>query len=56
LHYKKLHAQHPLYQRAAAELTDAPASLWARRSLFDLHGSPLLVTEVFLPEILMLDK
>ena len=56
LHYKKLHAQHPLYRRAAAGLNDAPNSLWARRSLFDLHGSPLLVTEVFLPEILTLDR
>jgi chorismate--pyruvate lyase len=56
LHYKKLHAQHPLYRRAAAGLNEAPNNLWARRSLFDLYGSPLLVTEVFLPEILTLDR
>ncbi|MBW8076756.1 MAG: chorismate lyase, partial [Gallionella sp.] len=31
-----------------------PATLYARRSLFYLHGAPLLVTEVFLPEILEL--
>lgn len=56
LHYKALRANHPLYQRAAARLTEPPARLWARRSLFYLHGAPLLVTEVFLPEILLLTK
>jgi len=34
----------------------APRRLWARRSLFYLNGAPLLVTEVFLPEILRLAK
>lgn len=54
LHYKALHAHHPLYQRAASILPDPPDRLWARRSLFYLHNAPLLVTEVFLPEILKL--
>ena len=54
LHYKALHAHHPLYRRAASVLSDPPGRLWARRSLFCLHGAPLLVTEVFLPEILKL--
>ncbi len=54
LHYKALCGAHPLYQRAAAVLSDPPDRLWARRSLFILHGAPLLVTEVFLPEILRL--
>jgi chorismate--pyruvate lyase len=54
LHYKALRSTHPLYRRAAAVLGDPPGKLWARRSLFHLHGAPLLVTEVFLPEILRL--
>lgn len=54
LHYNALHAQHPLYRRAACALGDPPSRLWARRSLFYLHGEPLLVTEVFLPAILKL--
>ena len=56
LHFKALHAHHPLYQSAAAVLGNAPHELWARRSLFYLHSAPLLVTEVFLPEILKLKK
>jgi len=55
LHYKALRSSHPLYRRAAAVLIDPPNRLWARRSLFHLHGAPLLVTEVFLPEILNLN-
>lgn len=54
LHYQALRSTHPLYQRAVAELSDPPRRLWARRSLFLLHDAPLLVTEVFLPEILNL--
>ncbi len=56
LHYKALQPQHALYQRAAAVLDAAPERMWARRSLFSLHGAPLLVTEVFLPDILKLPK
>ncbi|MEO8342956.1 MAG: chorismate lyase [Gallionella sp.] len=55
LHYKALRNTHPLYQRAVEKLIDPPHRLWARRSLFYLHGAPLLVTEVFLPGILKLD-
>ncbi len=56
LYYKALKPQHALYHRAAAMLDAAPGRLWARRSLFSLHGAPLLVTEVFLPGILKLHK
>jgi len=56
LHYKLLRDNHPLYRRAARLLQDPPPRLWARRSLFYLHGAPLLVTEVFLPDILLLDR
>ena len=54
LNYKALRATHPLYQKAAVVLSNPPSKLWARRSLFYLHDQPLLVTEVFLPEILRL--
>lgn len=56
LHYKALRNTHMLYQRAATVLINPPPRLWARRSLFYLHGAPLLVTEVFLPKILTLTK
>jgi chorismate--pyruvate lyase len=54
LHFKALRAHHPLYHSATQTLGIAPDTLWARRSLFTLQGAPLLVTEVFLPEILRL--
>ncbi len=54
LRQKKLARHHELYRRACAELTVRPPFLWARRSLFMLHKSPILVTEVFLPGIFKL--
>lgn len=54
LRFKALRSHHPLYCSATQNLEGASATLWARRSLFTLHGAPLLVTEVFLPEILQL--
>jgi chorismate--pyruvate lyase len=54
LRFRQLNRRHALHMRACGLLDDAPALLWARRSLFVLHGSPLLVTEVFLPAILAL--
>ncbi|MHB1116246.1 chorismate--pyruvate lyase family protein [Sideroxydans sp.] len=54
LHFAALRPHHPLYQSAVTGLSARPERLWARRSLFTLHGAPLLVTEVFLPEILKL--
>lgn len=50
--FKKLNSRHPLFHRACLGLQAAHFSLWARRSLFSLHGQPILVTEVFLPTIL----
>jgi len=38
------------------DLRVIPDLLWARRSLFYLHNAPLLVTEVFLPDILKLNQ
>lgn len=54
LHYRSLRSSHSLYRRATALLDNPPQRLWARRSLFYLGAAPLLVTEVFLPEILQL--
>lgn len=48
---RRLDARHPLHARAAAVCGAAPTAYWARRSLFLRQHSPLLVTEVFLPDI-----
>lgn len=55
LHYKALRNTHPLFQRAATVLSNPPSRLWARRSLFYLHDAPLLVTELYLPGILLMN-
>ena len=56
LRFLSLKPGHPLYQQAAKVLAAPPPRLWARRSIFTLHGAPLLVTEVFLADILRLVK
>lgn len=52
--YRKLSPMSALFRRATAGRLDVPKSLWARRSVFLLHGAPILVTEVFLPGVLKL--
>ena len=54
LQFKKLNSAHPLFRRACQKLQEKPPGLWARRSLFGLHGQSILVTEVFLPSIMEL--
>jgi chorismate--pyruvate lyase len=54
LRTRKIGWHHELHRRLQRHAASAPGSLWARRSLFRLHDSPILVTEVFLPEILRL--
>ena len=54
LRQRKIARHHELHRRLKSFEPDAPPALWARRSLFRLHNSPILVTEVFLPEILRL--
>ncbi len=49
LRQKKIGRAHPLHRRVSALLPGLPATLWARRSLFALGRSPILVSEVFLP-------
>ncbi len=56
LQFKKLTKHHPLYLRATAHLQVLPDALWARRSVFRLHHAAILVTEVFLPRVLMLGE
>lgn len=52
MQYSKLDRRHPLYRRIMRQTTGSlPASLWARRSLFLLDNQPMLVTEVFLPDL-----
>lgn len=41
----------PLYEAACRDLHGRPAEIWGRRSVFRLAGKPLLVAEVFLPEL-----
>jgi chorismate--pyruvate lyase len=43
--------RHHLFAPATAHLRRPPAVLWGRRTLFDYRGSPILVNELFLPEI-----
>jgi chorismate--pyruvate lyase len=54
LTYRHLDRRHPLYHAACLRLADPPPRLWARRSLFRRARRPILVTEIFLPEILKL--
>ncbi len=52
LSFKKLRRQHALYISATQHLQHKPAFLWARRSVFRLNHAAIMVTEVFLPEVL----
>lgn len=52
LSYKKLTPNHALYKHAAQHLTQKPSYLWARRSIFSLNCANIMVTEVFLPQLL----
>jgi chorismate lyase len=54
LSYKKLSAHHKLYQHATAHLAIKPTHLWARRSIFSLNCARILVTEIFLPQLLII--
>lgn len=54
LEFVRIDSRHPLGRRARQVFGRALPVLWARRSRFLKHGRPLLVTEVFLPELLAL--
>ena len=49
--YAWLPATDPLATRALREAAVRPAGLWVRRMRVTLHGSPLLMHEVFLPDM-----
>jgi chorismate--pyruvate lyase len=53
LRQRKLGRGHELY-RYASRIVKPGDTLWARRSLFMVRKSPILVTEVFLPGVLAL--
>ena len=59
---RRLDGRDARYHRAQAALTrfapaqSLPRTLWARRSVFLLRGSALMVSEAFLPEILELPR
>lgn len=55
IEFIRLDRRHPLYRRAA-RLGEVGEYLWARRSLHALDGQQVLVTEVFLPAILDLER
>jgi chorismate--pyruvate lyase len=52
LSYKKLTPNHVLYKHATEHLIQKPSYLWARRSIFSLNCASIMVTEVFLPQLL----
>lgn len=52
LSYKKLPRHHPISMRLAKHMQLLPAPLWARRSIFVLNCAKIMVTEVFLPQLL----
>lgn len=47
----KITAQQHLYHRALPSAAPYPALLWARRSRFHFEQRPLLVCEIFLPDL-----
>jgi chorismate--pyruvate lyase len=47
----RLDARHALFQDACGERSRPPDNLWGRRTLFCFRGKPLLVNELFLPDI-----
>jgi chorismate lyase len=54
LEFKKLSNHHNLYRRAVRHLVARPPAVWARRSIFRLGRSAIMVTEVFLPQVMNL--
>ena len=52
LEYKKLARHHPISIRVAEQMQTSPKQLWARRSVFSLNCARILVTEVFLEQLL----
>jgi len=51
LEVAELLSRHLLFRDAARHLERPPGSLWGRRRLFYMDNKPLLVNEIFLPEL-----
>jgi chorismate--pyruvate lyase len=49
----RISATHRLHQRAFAGFTEPPDAIWGRRSVFKRADEPLLVSEIFLPDLLV---
>ncbi len=49
----RLGPQHADYKRAVKRVSNPPRELWARRSVFWLQGKPLMVSETFLPNVMV---
>ena len=52
LEYKKLPRHHPISMRITKHMPNMHNVLWARRSVFQLNCARILVTEVFLMQLL----
>ncbi len=52
LEYKKLSACSQISIRVSAHIKTSPKALWARRSVFSLNCAKIIVTEVFLEQLL----
>ncbi len=52
LEYRKLPRQHPISMRIIEHMPNMHNVLWARRSVFQLNCARILVTEVFLAQLL----
>lgn len=50
--FKKIGKNHPLFNEIKAYYSTTTTELWARRSVFNYQRANIMVTEVFLPNIL----
>lgn len=48
----RLDHHHPEWKACRRRYADLPKRVWARRTLYQLNGHPLLVMEIFLPALL----
>ena len=48
----RLDQQNALWKKCFQQYPELPSASWARRTLYQLKGRPLLVSEVFLPALL----
>ncbi len=49
----RISRRHAMYLPATSGIKTKPADIWGRRSVFWIGGKPLLVSEVFLPDLLL---